>query len=297
MWSFTLGVEIDPVPERLDDGDHPRLEGRSGHDLKISNKRPDRTTAEISQELAFELEEDPQHLGNREDDLAVRDIQEECRPHPIPPFRQAFGMAGGTEAPGLAGKRQQMFRPAARATDPSEPAAGIAAVEIFLDDLLHDRTEKAVSTLETRLIFGDEPLKMMKHHTVEDGPLRMSRTRHSRHNGREASRNGPTLGNRPFPPETRPCRRIGRRKSGPKSSTAVDARPSPEETQDVQTKALVHIDIDTGMGRTGVPHDKALALIEKIASLASTRIEGICTTLTEDPEFDREQLLRVSPPN
>jgi len=85
-----VGVEIDPVPERLDDGDHPRFEGRSGHDLKISNKRTDGAAAKIPQELALELEEDPQHLGNREDDLAVRDVQEECLPHPIPPFRQAF---------------------------------------------------------------------------------------------------------------------------------------------------------------------------------------------------------------
>jgi alanine racemase len=57
-------------------------------------------------------------------------------------------------------------------------------------------------------------------------------------------------------------------------------------------KALVHIDIDTGMSRTGIPHDRALPLIEKIARLSQTRIEGVSTTLTEDAEFDREQLKR-----
>ncbi len=57
--------------------------------------------------------------------------------------------------------------------------------------------------------------------------------------------------------------------------------------------ASVHLDIDTGMGRTGMPYDKALPLIEKIASLSRVKIEGICTTLTEDPEFDREQLRRL----
>ncbi|MBN2408176.1 MAG: alanine racemase, partial [Candidatus Aminicenantes bacterium] len=56
--------------------------------------------------------------------------------------------------------------------------------------------------------------------------------------------------------------------------------------------APVHIDIDTGMGRTGVLQDRALPLIEKIASLAHLKIEGVCTTLTEDPEFDKEQLRR-----
>jgi alanine racemase len=55
-------------------------------------------------------------------------------------------------------------------------------------------------------------------------------------------------------------------------------------------KALVHIDIDTGMGRTGVHPEKALPYIEKIASLPGIKIKGVCTTLTEDPEFDKEQL-------
>jgi alanine racemase len=57
-------------------------------------------------------------------------------------------------------------------------------------------------------------------------------------------------------------------------------------------KGSVHIDIDTGMSRTGIPYDKALPLIEKIASLSQIKIDGIATTLTEDPEFDREQLRR-----
>lgn len=54
--------------------------------------------------------------------------------------------------------------------------------------------------------------------------------------------------------------------------------------------ASVHIDIDTGMGRTGVLPDRALPLIEKISSLPHIKIDGVCTTLTEDPEFDKEQL-------
>lgn len=57
-------------------------------------------------------------------------------------------------------------------------------------------------------------------------------------------------------------------------------------------KASVHVDIDTGMARTGISFERALPLIENIASLPNIRIEGVCTTLTEDPEFDREQLRR-----
>ncbi len=52
----------------------------------------------------------------------------------------------------------------------------------------------------------------------------------------------------------------------------------------------VHVDIDTGMGRTGVAGAAALSLIKKISALSHLRIAGICTTLTEDPEFDKEQL-------
>jgi alanine racemase len=56
--------------------------------------------------------------------------------------------------------------------------------------------------------------------------------------------------------------------------------------------ASVHIDIDTGMGRTGVAPGQALPLIEKTASLSHLKIDGICTTLTEDADFDKEQLRR-----
>jgi len=52
----------------------------------------------------------------------------------------------------------------------------------------------------------------------------------------------------------------------------------------------VHIDIDTGMGRTGAAPGQALPLIEKTASLSHLKIDGVCTTLTEDPDFDKEQL-------
>ena len=65
-----------------------------------------------------------------------------------------------------------------------------------------------------------------------------------------------------------------------------------EEAAALGRPATVHIDIDTGMGRTGVLQDRALPLIEKIASLPHLKIEGVCTTLTEDPEFDKEQLRR-----
>ncbi len=58
------------------------------------------------------------------------------------------------------------------------------------------------------------------------------------------------------------------------------------------TKIKVHIHIDTGMGRMGIPYHKALPFLAKIAVLEGLLIEGISTTLTEDPDFDKVQMDR-----
>lgn len=55
-------------------------------------------------------------------------------------------------------------------------------------------------------------------------------------------------------------------------------------------KATVHISIDTGLGREGFPYKHAWPLIEKISSLKGIEIQGISTTLSEDHEFDKQQL-------
>jgi alanine racemase len=58
-------------------------------------------------------------------------------------------------------------------------------------------------------------------------------------------------------------------------------------------QARVHIKVDTGLGRFGVPHDRAFEFLEQVAALRSVAIEGVFTTFTEDPEFDPEQLSRL----
>jgi len=78
-----------------------------------------------------------------------------------------------------------------RAADPGEARARVAAVEIALDHLLDDRSEKTVLPLETTLILSQEPIEMMEQHPVEDPPLRMARTIYSRHFGRTDSRSVP----------------------------------------------------------------------------------------------------------
>jgi len=65
-----------------------------------------------------------------------------------------------------------------------------------------------------------------------------------------------------------------------------------EQAQKLTRKAGVHIEVDTGMGRIGTPLSQALPLIEKLSSLSHLEIQGISTTLTEDREFDQEQLRR-----
>ena len=54
----------------------------------------------------------------------------------------------------------------------------------------------------------------------------------------------------------------------------------------------IHICVDTGLGRVGVPHLEAAVLIRDLAGRRSARIAGAMMTFTEDQEFDMEQLRR-----
>lgn len=56
--------------------------------------------------------------------------------------------------------------------------------------------------------------------------------------------------------------------------------------------AKVHIKIDTGLGRIGVPFKDALEFIRNVAASSNLQIEGIYTSLTEEPGFDKLQIER-----
>jgi alanine racemase len=58
-------------------------------------------------------------------------------------------------------------------------------------------------------------------------------------------------------------------------------------------RAKVHIKVDTGLARVGVPHKTAVPFVEKIASMPGILIEGIFTTLTEELDFDPIQIQRL----
>ena len=52
----------------------------------------------------------------------------------------------------------------------------------------------------------------------------------------------------------------------------------------------LHVCVDTGIGREGVPHLRAAALIRDLAARRWVQLEGMMMTFAEDPAFDREQL-------
>src|SRR5689334_9638080 len=62
----------------------------------------------------------------------------------------------------------------------------------------------------------------------------------------------------------------------------------------MQKPISVHICIDTGIGRVGVPYHQAAPLVRDLASRKSVRIQGTMMTFTEDPDFDKEQLRRFN---
>ena len=55
----------------------------------------------------------------------------------------------------------------------------------------------------------------------------------------------------------------------------------------------VHLYVDTGMHRMGMPHERVLAWLDDSALRRAIAIEGAFTELTEDADFDREQATRL----
>jgi alanine racemase len=55
----------------------------------------------------------------------------------------------------------------------------------------------------------------------------------------------------------------------------------------------VHLYLDTGMSRMGVPHGRAAAWAERIAGIDGVRVKGTFSALTEEDSFDVEQLKRL----
>jgi len=148
-----MGMEIEPLAKGLDDGHHTRDELFASCGLEVMEEGLDGGMAEFTKKLASELEEDAENFGNDEDDLAMRDVQNKCLPHPLAPLLKAFGMAGGAESSGSTGEGQKQISATARTADACEPTARVAAVEIFFYNLTDDLPEIPALLLEPVLIF------------------------------------------------------------------------------------------------------------------------------------------------
>lgn len=78
---------------------------------------------------------------------------------------------------------------------------------------------------------------------------------------------------------------------------ALAGDDAPEFCRRVARKAArrvaAHVYLDTGMSRMGQPIDRAGAWIERLAK-ERVRLEGAFTELTEDPDFDREQVAKLT---
>ena len=66
------------------------------------------------------------------------------------------------------------------------------------------------------------------------------------------------------------------------------------ESKRLGRRIPIHVCVDTGLGRVGVPFAQAGALIRDLASRQGVTIDGTQMTYTEDLEFDREQTRRFT---
>ena len=167
-------MEIHFLSERLDGGHHSGAKLSAGCGLEVAEQGLDGRPAELSQKPALVLEEDAQHPGDGEDDLAVRDIQKKLLSHPLAPLFKPLGMTRWAKSAAAAGKVKEPLLTTVRTADAGKAAAGIAAVQIAFHYLLDDRSEVAVLLLKTALILRKESLEIMEQHPVKHGALRMS---------------------------------------------------------------------------------------------------------------------------
>jgi len=66
------------------------------------------------------------------------------------------------------------------------------------------------------------------------------------------------------------------------------------EAQRLGRPIAIHICVDTGLGRVGVPYPQAATLIRDLAGRKGVTLAGMQMTYTEDFEFDREQTRRFT---
>jgi len=89
--------------------------------------------AQLAEEPPILADVHPEHLGNREDILAVGDGGQDLVGHPGAELKHPLLVAGRAEVSPLAGERQQVLVPARVAAHPGQPLRQIPAAEKLLD--------------------------------------------------------------------------------------------------------------------------------------------------------------------
>jgi len=130
----------------------------------------------------------------------MRCIQDEFLSHPLTPLFTAFGMTGGAEAAGLAGKHKKPFSPAIRTSDPHKPTLWIAAVQVLVYHFLNNRPQVTIVFFKSVLIFQKEWFIIMEEDAVKNCAFRMTLAIDPAHGRKDDSRNGPDCGKRPCSP-------------------------------------------------------------------------------------------------
>jgi alanine racemase len=75
--------------------------------------------------------------------------------------------------------------------------------------------------------------------------------------------------------------------------TRDHARGVSDAARKFDVEAEVFVKVDTGLGRVGVRHAKAVDLLEHVAGLHGVTVAGVFSTLSEDPELDKVQFERM----
>jgi hypothetical protein len=186
-----VGMKIDALSESLDHGHHSWHEHLAGGCMQKLHKCAYRTKTEIIEELSLEAKEQPKHLGNGKDNLAVGDIKEKLCPYPLAPLLAPLGMTRRTETSGLAREAQEAFLSTIWTADAGKPAHRIATVEILLNNILDYGTEIAILSLKPALVLSEKLLKIMKEHPIKNSVFRMTLAVDPCHGSRDDSKNGP----------------------------------------------------------------------------------------------------------
>jgi len=115
---------------------------------------------EVAQELPVVPEVNPEHFGDGEDILTVRDREENLTEDELSKEEDLFLVTGGTEVSALTGKGNQKFFATRWATCFGEAPGQVAAVDELVDYVFNDRSKVSVCSL-IRLNVLDEVVEVI----------------------------------------------------------------------------------------------------------------------------------------